>query len=256
MSEVKSNRLNLYDYFGFPDRRQRDEAKQIFDVDKLRLITVNDANLCALDTYIEQYSAWSYNINNFSSHLGLHFLLMYYQHQHNPLDTIDLRKFQSPEGAHKIHFDTFAEDTSLYLVSYFDKHIEMFNELYDLKQQSGKRYNLSRKSIINEMQKISTLKELAAEYQNIEQSQAFKIIKEIRDNFVHNKSLSYYGMNVDKKKINGGIEYVSYNSKGISTEATYHAMCELIKSYEQLCNSVNAFFNTRIEEAKSEGYEH
>ena len=252
MSEIKNNRLNLYDFFGFPDQKQRDEAKQVFNMDKMRLIPISDENLWGSDTYFEQYNTWSHHISNFSSRLGLHFLLMYYQYKQNPLDVIDIRRFQSPGGVHKIYFDTFAEDTSLYLISYFDKHLEMFSDLYSLKQQSARRYNLSRRKIIDEMQKIDILQNLANEYRNVEQSKAFIHIKKIRDNFVHNQSSSYFGMNVRMAINDRGIEYASYNSTGISTDETYIEMCELIHSYEQLCETVNSFFNARIEEIKQE----
>lgn len=136
MNKDNANRLNLFDFFGFPDRQQRDESQQICDINKLRLLPIKDDNLRFWDTYFEQYSVWSNHISNFSSRLWLHFLLMYYQHLKSPLDTIAIAKFQTPQAGHKIFFDTFAEDVSLYLISYFDKHLEMFNDLYSLKQLS------------------------------------------------------------------------------------------------------------------------
>lgn len=100
MGEDNSNRLNLFDFLGFPDRQKRDEALQICDINKIRLLPVEDNDLWIFNIYFEQYSIWSNHINNFSGHLWLHFLLMYYQYYHNPLDTIDVGKFQSPEAAH------------------------------------------------------------------------------------------------------------------------------------------------------------
>lgn len=87
------------------------------------------------------------------------------------------------------------------------------------------------------------LKELANEYRRIEQSKSFRQIVAIRNNFVHNKSLSYYGMEITK--IERGV-YVSGNSRGISTKSIYNSVCELLKSYEQLCTQVNAFMSARV----------
>lgn len=244
MGNDNTNRINLFDFIGFPDRQKRDVALKICDINKLRLLSVEDNYLHFFDIYLEQYSVWSNHINNFSSHLWLHFLLMYYQYSQNPLNTIDIGKFQSPEAAHKILFDTFAEDLSLYMISYFDKHLEMFNDLYDLKQLSGKKYKLSRRLIINEMENIEVLKKLANEYSHVEKSEPFNQIVAIRNNFVHNKSLSYYGMEVIKVK--HGV-YASGNSEGVSTKSTYNSVCELLRIYEQLCAHVNTFIKGKIE---------
>jgi len=245
MSEDIANRLNLYDYFGFPNPQQRAEARNIFDMEKLSLITVTDSSLWTSDTFFEQYNAWSYHINNFRSHLGLHLLLMYYQYEQKPFDVIDIKNFQSPKGAHKVFFDTFAEDASLYLISYFDKHLEMFNDLFYL--SNGEKHPLSRNKIIYKMKKIDEINGLGVEYKTITESQPFEVVKGIRDNFVHNKSSTYYGMDV--ARLAGGV-YASCNSKGISTQETYKAICELISSYEQLCGTVNSFIEKRISEAK------
>lgn len=242
MNINKDNRLNLYDYFGFPNRQQRDKARRVFDMEKLQLITITDLNLWLIDPLFEQYNVWSYHINNFRSHLGLHLLLMYYQYEQKPFDIIDVRSFQCSASAHKIFFDTFAEDVSLYLISYFDKHLEMFNDLFFL-SKGKKKHHLSRNKIIDEMQKIDTLQKLAVEYRTIEQSQSFRKIKEIRDNFVHNKSSFYCGMNVERITEGG---YSSFNSKGISTQEIYNAVCEVVHSYEQLCVATNNFFAKRI----------
>lgn len=244
MSNDKAKRLNLFDYFGFPDRQKRDETLQICDINKLRLSSVEANNPHFLDIFFERYCVWSNHINNFSSHLWLHFLLMYYHYSQNPLDTIDIGKFQSPEAAHKIYFDSFAEDVSLYLTSYFDKHLEMFNDLYDLKQLSGKKHNLSRRKIIREMEKVEVLKKLANEYRKVEQSESFQQIVDIRNSFVHNRSLSYYGMEVTK--VQHGV-YASGHSGGISTMSTYNSVCELLRNYEQLCVQVNDFIKEKIE---------
>ncbi len=197
------------------------------------------------DTFFEQYNAWSYHINNFRSHLGLHLLLIYYQYEQKPFDVIDIKNFQSPKGAHKVFFDTFAEDASLYLISYFDKHLEMFNDLFYL--SNGEKHPLSRNKIIYKMKKIDEINGLGIEYKTITESQPFKVVKGIRDNFVHNKSSTYYGMDV--ARLAGGV-YASCNSKGISTQETYSAICKLVRRYEQLCVLVNKFFIERIEDAK------
>ena len=139
---------NLFDFFGFPSRQQRDETLYICDVNKLRLMPLENDSLWFFDPNFKQYKIWSIDINNFSSHLWLHFLLMYYQYIQNPFDTKNIKKFQYPQGAHKVFFDTFAEDVSLYAISYFDKHLEMFNVLYDLQKRSGNKRKLSRGQII------------------------------------------------------------------------------------------------------------
>ena len=249
MSNDDANRLNLFDFIGFPDRQKRDEALQICNINKVNLLQVEDINLRFFDTFFERYSVWCYHINNFRSHLWTHFLLMYYQYCQNPLDTIDICKFQSSGAAHKIYFDTFAEDVALYSISYFDKHLEMFNDLYDLNKLSGEKGNLNRYKIIKKMKKVEVLKELAYEYQRVEQSDPFRQILNMRNYFVHNKSLSYYGMDVTK--VGHGV-YASGNSDGISTKLVYNSVCELLRSYEQLCEHVNAFINTRLEESKQE----
>lgn len=120
--EQKMERLSLYDFFGFPERQARDEAREVFEMDRLQLISVDNSDLWFSDTFFEQYRVWSNHINNFSFHLCLHLLLMYYQYKQNPLNIIDISKLQSPQGAHKIYFDTFAEDASLYLISWFYAH--------------------------------------------------------------------------------------------------------------------------------------
>lgn len=196
---------------------------------------------------ISIFIVWRNHISNFSSHLWLHFLLMYYQYSQNPLDIIDTGKFQSPEAAHKIFFDTLAEDVALYMISYFDKHLKMYYDLYDLKRIIGKKRDPSRKLIISKMINIEELKELANEYQRVEQSKPFCQILDIRNNFVHNKSLSYYGMEVTKYEC--GV-YASGNSSGISTKSTYDSICELLRSYEQLCTHANAFIKAKIEVSK------
>ena len=249
MSNEDTNRLNLYDFMGFPDRLKRDEALKICDINKIYLLQVEDVNLRFFDNFLERYSVWCYHINSFRSHLWTHFLLMYYQYCQNPFDTIDINKFQSPEGAHKIYFDTFAEDVALYSVSYFDKHLDMFNDLYDLKRLSGEKRNLTRRKIINEMKNIEEIKDLAFEYQRVEKSESFRQILAIRNNFVHNKSSSYYGMEVTE--VGPGM-YASGNSDGISTKLVYKSVCELLRSYVQLCEHVNTFINARVEASKLE----
>ena len=99
------------------------------------------------------------------------------------------------------------------------------------------------------MKKVDELKELANEYQSIAQSPPFYQVKTIRDNFVHNKSSSYYGMDVEK--ISEGV-YASVKSRGISTKSTYSSICELLRSYEQLCEQVNDLISVRIELAKQD----
>lgn len=103
-------------------------------------------------------------------------------------------------------FDTFAEDASLYLISYFDKHLEMFNDLFYLSK--------GRNKIYHKMKQVDELSALGIKYKAITESNPFRAVKEIRDNFVHNKSSSYYGMDVTG--LAGGV-YVSCNAKGIST---------------------------------------
>ncbi len=249
MKEDKNIRLNLYDYFGFPNDQQRKEARKNFDIGKLRLLTVNHADFSDDDTLIEKYRPWSNHINNFSSRLETHLLLMYYQYIQKPLDTISIEKFQTPEGASKIYFDTFAEDASLYLVSYFDKHLEMFNDLYNLHAQTENKKPPNRYKIIAKMKKKDELLDLANSYDTIAQSESFNQVKAIRDNFVHNKSSSFFGMNIRRNSTQG---YTYYNSKGISTEKTYAAMCELVNNYGQLCEAVNTFFHTKMEETEQE----
>lgn len=250
MCNVDAKRLNLFDFFGFPDRQMRDEALEICDIKNLSLLQVEDTYLRFFDTFLERYSVWCYHINSFKSHLWTHFLLMFYQYSQKPLDIIDLSKLQTPEGAHKTLFDTFAEDVALYSISYFDKHLEMFNDLYDLNKLSGEKGKINRYKIIKEMKKVEVLKELAYEYQRIVQSDAFRQILSMRHNFVHNKSLSYYGMDVTN--IGHGI-YASGNSDGISTELVYNSVCELLRSYEQLCEHVNTIINARLDASKPEG---
>lgn len=245
MSENKENRLNLYDYFGFPDYQQRVEARKVFDMEKILLKTVSDTDLGVFDIFFEQYRVWSNHINNYRSHLGLHLLLMYYQYTQNPFDVIDIANFQSAEGAHKVFFDIFAEDVSLYLISYFDKHLEMFNDLFYLSE--GRKHPLSRNKIIRKMEQVDELNALGVEYKAVTESKPFRAVKEIRDNFVHNKSSSYYGMDVARFASGG---YTSYNTKGISTQETYDAICKLTSSFEQLCKAVNALIEKRISEAK------
>lgn len=245
MSGNKDRRLNLYDYFGFPDHQQQVEARKVFDMEKIRLKTVTDTDLIFFDIFFEQYCVWSNHINNYRSRLGLHLLLMYYQYAQKPLDVIDIANFQSAKGAHKVFFDTFAEDASLYLISYFDKHLEMFNDLFYL-SEGGKR-PLSRNKIICKMKQIDELSALGVEYKTVAESKPFQTVKKIRDNFVHNKSSSYYGMNVARSASG---EYISYNTIGISTKETYGAICKLVSSYEQLCKAVNDFIGKRILEAK------
>ncbi len=41
LSEDIANRLNLYDFFGFPNPQQRAEARNIFDMEKLSLVVLN-----------------------------------------------------------------------------------------------------------------------------------------------------------------------------------------------------------------------
>lgn len=138
-------------------------------------------------------------------------------------------------------FDTFAEDASLYLISYFDKHLEMFNDLFYLSK--GEKRPLSRNRIIYKMKQVDELSALGIEYKTIAESNPFGAVKEIRDNFVHNKSSSSYGMDVTR--LARGV-YVSCNAKGISTQETYNAICELISNYEQLCGAVSKFIEKRI----------
>lgn len=241
MDENKKSDLNLYDYIAFPDLQQRVEAKKVFDMEKLLLKRVTNADLLIFNVLAEQYHVWSNHINNFRSHLGMHLLLMYYQYKQNPLDMIDIENFQSARGAHKVLFDTFAEDSSLYLISYFDKHLEMFNDLFHLNEKINR--SPFRHKIIEKMEQVDELRALSVEYKAIIDSKSFKEVKEIRNNFVHNKSSSYYGMDV--KKYEEGI-YVSRNTMGLSTQKTYNAICELIISYEQLCESVNKFIEDHI----------
>lgn len=45
MSNEDTNRLNLFDFMGFPDRLKRDEALKICDINKIYLLQVEDVNL-------------------------------------------------------------------------------------------------------------------------------------------------------------------------------------------------------------------
>lgn len=245
MDKNTNSNLNLYDYVGFPDPQQRVEAKKVFNMEKLLLKRVTNADLLILNVLVEQYHAWSNHINNFRSHLGMHLLLMYYQYKKNPLDIIDIENFQSARGMHKVLFDTFAEDASLYLISYFDKHLEMFNDLFHLSK--GEKYSLSRKRIIKKMEQVDKLRALSVEYNAIRNSKPFQEVNEIRNNFVHNKSSSYYGMNIERHK--DGV-YASHNAKGLSTKKTYHTICELIMNYQRLCVVVNNFIQHDILDIK------
>ena len=96
------------------------------------------------------------------------------------------------------------------------------------------------------MKKDALLENLADEYRNVEQSQHFRKVKEIRNNLVHNKSSTYFGMDVEK--FGNGI-YASGNSQGLSTEITYNTICKLLKGYELLCAKTNDFIKTRIDAA-------
>lgn len=245
MDENTKSNLNLYDYVGFPNPQQRAEAKKVFNMEKLLLKRVTNTDLLIFNVLAEQYHAWSNHINNFRSHLDMHLLLMYYQYKQNPLDIIDIENFQSERGAHKVLFDTFAEDASLYLISYFDKHLEMFDDLFHLNK--GKKPFLLRNQIIEKMKQVDKLRALSIEYNTIKDSKAFQEVSEIRNNFVHNKSSSYYGMNIKRHK--EGV-YVSHNAKGLSTKKTYHAICEFITNYQQLCVVVNDFIQHNILDIK------
>ena len=86
MDENTKSNLNLYDYVGFPNPQQRAEAKKVFNMEKLLLKRVTNADLLMFNVLAEQYHAWSNHINNFRSHLDMHLLLMYYQYKQNPLD--------------------------------------------------------------------------------------------------------------------------------------------------------------------------
>lgn len=163
----KESHLNLYDYFGFPNYQQRVEAEKVFGIEKIQLKTITDTSLF-FETFFEQYHAWSIHINNFRSHLGLHLLLMYYQYKQEPLDVIDMENFESAKGAHKVFFDIFAEDASLYLISYFDKHLEMFNDLYCLNREE--KHPLSRNKIIFKMKQVEELNALGVKYKTIAES--------------------------------------------------------------------------------------
>ena len=105
---------------------------------------------------------------------------MYYQYKQNLLDIIDIENFQSERGAHKVLFDTFAEDVSLYLISYFDKHLEMFNDLFHLSKGKSTPL-LANKS--SKMKQIDELRTLSVEYNAIKYSKAFEEVNEIRNNF-------------------------------------------------------------------------
>lgn len=56
MSNDAANRLNLYDFFGFPDREKRDEALEICNINKLRLLSVEDDYLRHFDFYCMEKS--------------------------------------------------------------------------------------------------------------------------------------------------------------------------------------------------------
>ena len=121
----------------------------------------------------------------------------------------------------------------------------MFNDLFHLSK--GEKYSLSRKRIIKKMEQVDKLRVLSIEYNTIKDSKAFQEVNEIRNNFVHNKSSSYYGMNIERHK--EGV-YVSHNAKGLSTKKIYHAICELITNYQQLCVVVNNFIQHNILDIK------
>ena len=93
------------------------------------------------------------------------------------------------------------------------------------------------------MKTRSNLKTIADEFNNVVEAEEFKDIKNIRDDFVHNKSGSHTGMATKKDKD----EVVfSYYAEGISTEKTYQSMLSLIKLYEPLCKKLNEFFKREI----------
>ena len=246
MKKNIDNNFNLFDYLGFPNRDRRTEIQQICDVNKLRLIYVENCSSRFRDDYFELYNIWSNHINNFSSNLWLHFLLMNYHYDNHPVETLEnIRKQDSSAIAHKIFYDTFVEDVSLYLVSYFDKHLEMYNSLYSFQSQEKSKRKLTRDKIIKKMKNTSALTELSKKYQLIIDAEEFKSIKKIRDNFVHNKSSSDLGENISKHT-NGMITYGV--SRGIETSLAYSTACKLLKRYENLCLEVNEFMleNSRL----------
>lgn len=242
MSKSESKRLNLFDFFGFPDRETRDTLDNVFSLKSIHLDSIG-SEYWFLDTTFEFYHVWSIHINNYSSHLWLHLLLLYYQYANSPQDFLGIDMFNTPSAAHKILYDTFLEDVSLYLISYFDKHLEMIRSMYNLFPMSRKSWNPSRKTILDAMSKVSKLEDIATEYKTVESSPHFKQIKEVRDNFVHNKSSTYVGMDVSI--IAQGV-YASGHSEGVSTEKLFISVCGLLREYGQLCGRVNAFILSEI----------
>lgn len=253
MGVNKNPGFNLYDFVEFPNREMRDEARRFCDIDKMRLTRIRNENSFAYSVLLEQYSVWISHINSFAGKLGLHFFLLYYQYKQNPLETMELTKGQTEKRIHKVLFDTFAEDVSVYLISYFDKHLEMYNDIYNLQHKSGKKHKLSRKSVIREMEKCDQLKDISRQYQNIEQSKGFTEINQIRNSIVHNKALSYYGSDVCcERYTDSNFEYSFYVREGIRTNETYEAICQLIKCYEEICVQTNTFINEIVEDANQE----
>ena len=248
MEKNIDNNFNLFDYFGFPNRNRRAEIQQICDVNKLQLIRAENCSSWFHDNYFGLYNTWSNHINNFSSNLWLHFLLMNYQYDNHPPEILEnIDEQDSSAIAHKIFYDTFIEDVSLYLISYLDKHLEMYNSLYDFQGQAKNKRKLSRNSIISEMKTTNELTELSKEYQSITQSEEFKAVKQIRDNFVHNKSSSHLGEHITKYG-NGVTAYGI--SHGIETRLIYSIVCILLKRYENLCLKVNEFMIKKVENSQ------
>ncbi|MPM93420.1 hypothetical protein SDC9_140557 [bioreactor metagenome] len=206
---------------------------------QLRLIPGADIDLFLVDFFFEQYNPWCRHINNYVSRLDLQFLYLRQQYSLKPVDFLSFDCLNNEKGIIKIHYDMYTEIIILHLVAYFDKLLSMFQALYDLNKKIQRR-----NKIIELLKQIEEISEIARQYESIVSTESFIYINGIRNDFVHNKSQSYYGIDVSK---NQGC-YSSFNSKGMSTSKTYASILEVLNSYIPACSKINELIRLKVQQ--------
>lgn len=227
--------LNVFDFIGFPDYSQRVKIKEkFFDLNRLRLIQC-PLDLIIIDIKYEFYYIWSAHLNNFLSSLNIQFFNMCNVYLKHPPEYKLTESNSEEQRIYKLFFDTYAEVTIVYLMSYYEKSLSMYNDVFCLNEAGSHRKIVLEK--LDELKNpraipiIIILKEIA-------NSKEFKYLNSIRNDFIHNKSRFQAGMNIVRK--NGG--FISGNGAGESTEKIMDNIIKLLSLYETYVNLANKFF--------------
>lgn len=228
--ENREGHVDPYDYLQFPSRMERRRIRKQFDFNGLKLPVLENPK--EINRYI--YEAWRLDINNYTGKLEMYFLLMAHYYVQNPLKKKRNGNFSEEQNIMRYYFDTFSEMTAVYLISYYEKIVDMLKDIYKIGKNCRKRDTVIEKLLIIDNQ---SLHNLVTELKNIQASDNFKEMEMIRNNFVNNYSSYYIGIFLEE--VNG---YYCYGGqRGVTTESMYKSIVKMLQDLEKAAVKVTEF---------------